>query len=246
MKEEKKKVIKKYIFVFFVLFVILTSIFIMIKYQVEGETKMPYNLEQIVIKSTLGSKNLDGDELWNLELKQDNDIYIYIGRDENNHDENKIEKVTVENISVNGIENTDNIKILLPTGDNIDNIYSNSTKDYKNEKIEFLGSNVDSLDKHEICEDGGMIALRVENSNIGTYTSNKDKEIKYDSSLLEKAKIPEENLKFNISFDLVIEITSGVKYKSTLNYDLPTNSFKDSGTNTKVIEDFSNIIFKRE
>ena len=44
MKEEKKKVIKKYIFVFFVLFVILTSIFIMIKYQVEGETKMTYNL----------------------------------------------------------------------------------------------------------------------------------------------------------------------------------------------------------
>ena len=70
--------------------------------------------------------------------------------------------------------------------------------------------------------------------------------IRSDRDNREKAKIPEENLKFNISFDLVIEITSGVKYKSTLNYDLPTNSFKDSGTNTKVIEDFSNIIFKRE
>lgn len=246
MKEEKKKVIKKYIFLFFVFFIILTSIFIMIRYQVEGETQMPYNLNQIVIKSTLGSKNLDGDSLWNIELLQDNDIYIYINKGENKHEDIKIEKVSIENIKFEGVDNSENIKILLPTGNSIDNIYVNSTKDYKNEKIEFLGSNVDSLDKHEICEDGGMIAFRVENSNIGTYTSDKDKEIKYDSTLLEKAKISEESLKFKIYFDLIIETTAGVKYKTTLNYEMPIDTFKESGTNTRVIEDFSNVIFKRE
>ena len=246
MKEEKKKVIKKYIFLFFVFFIVLTSVFIMIRYQVEGETQMPYKLNQIVIKSTLGSKDLEGDQLWNIELLQNNDIYIYINKDDNHHDDLKIEKVSIENIKFENIDNTEKIKVLLPTGNNLDNIYVNSTKDYKNEKIEFLGSNVDSLDKHEICEEGGMIAFRIENSNLGTYTSDKDKEIKYDSSLLEKAKIDENSLKYKVSFDLIIETTSGVKYKTTLNYEMPVDSFKDSGINTKVVEDFSNVVFKRE
>lgn len=246
MKEEKKKIIKKYIFLFFVFFVVLTSIFIMIRYQVEGETDMPYNLRQVVIKSAIGSNNLEGDSIWNLELSQYNDIYIYIDPDENREENTKIEKVCIENIKFEGLENTENIQVLLPTGKSLDDIYDDSTKDYKNEKIEFIGNTLDSLDSHEICEDGGMIALRISNNKIGTYESDDDKEIKYDGSLLEKAEISEESLKFKVSMDIIIETSSGVRYKSTLEYDLPVGSFEESGSNTKVIEDFSDVIFKRE
>lgn len=246
MKEEKKKIIKKYIFVFFVFFVVLTSIFIMIRYQVEGETDMPYNLRQVVIKSAIGSNNLEGDSIWNLELSQYNDIYIYIDPDENREENTKIEKVCIENIKFEGLENTENIQVLLPTGKSLDDIYDDSTKDYKNEKIEFIGNTLDSLDSHEICEDGGMIALRISNNKIGTYESDDDKEIKYDGSLLEKAEISEESLKFKVIMDIIIETSSGVRYKSTLEYDLPVGSFEESGSNTKVIEDFSDVIFKRE
>lgn len=246
MKEEKKKIIKKYIFLFFVFFVVLTSIFIMIRYQVEGETDMPYNLRQVVIKSAIGSNNLEGDSIWNLELSQYNDIYIYIDPDENREENTKIEKVCIENIKFEGLENTENIQVLLPTGKSLDDIYDDSTKDYKNEKIEFIGNTLDSLDSHEICEDGGMIALRISNNKIGTYESDDDKEIKYDGSLLEKAEISEESLKFKVIMDIIIETSSGVRYKSTLEYDLPVGSFEESGSNTKVIEDFSDVIFKRE
>ena len=91
-----------------------------------------------------------------------------------------------------------------------------------------------------------MIALRISNNKIGTYESDDDKEIKYDGSLLEKAEISEESLKFKVSMDIIIETSSGVRYKSTLEYDLPVGRFEESGSNTKVIEDFSDVIFKRE
>lgn len=246
MKEEKKKIIKKYIFLFFILFIILTSVFIMIRYQVEGETDMPYHLKQVVLKSTIGSENIEGKSLWNLELSQNNDIYIYIEPNDNIEKDEKIEKVCIENIKIEGLENTDNIQILLPTGKTLDDIYDDSTKDYKKEKIEFIGNTADSLDRHEICEDGGMIALRIANNKIGNYESNEDKVIKYDGSLLEKAGISEESLKFKVSLDIIIETSSGINYKSSLEYELPVGDFQESGTNTKVIEDFSNVIFKRE
>ena len=244
MKEEKKRIIKKYIFIFFVLFIVLTSVFIMIKYQVEGEKNMPYELEQIVIKSSIGGLDLEDGNNWNIQLAQDIDIYINIKPSENKENEEKIEKVYIENIEITGKVAKENLSIHLPTGNTISDIYENSTKNYINEKIEFLGNTADSLSRHEICADGGMIAFRIINDKIGNYKSE-EKEIIYNGKLLKKAGINEEDLQLNLKFDIVIEVSSGIKYKSTLEYKLPVEKFEESSSKTKVIEDFSNTIFKR-
>jgi len=118
--------------------------------------------------------------------------------------------------------------------------------DYRNEKIEYLANSIDSLENHEICENGGMIALRIYNENIGTYKSTKDKKVIYDGSLLKKANINEDDLKFTISMDLIIETNEGIKYKTNLQYELPTDKFENSGVKMKVINEFSDVIFKRE
>lgn len=245
MKEEKKKIIKKYVFIFFVLFIVLTSVFIMIKYQVEGEKNMPYELEQIVIKSSIDGKDLDEGNNWDIQLSQNNDIYIYIKASENKDEEEKIENVYIENIEIDGKTQKENIVVYLPTGNTISDIYEDSTKNYINEKIEFLGNSADSLSKHEICKDGGMIAFRLANENIANYKSE-EKEIVYNGELLEKAGIIEEDLKINLKFDIVIEVTSGIKYKSTLEYELPVEKFEESSSKTRVIDDFSKVVFKRQ
>ena len=46
--------------------------------------------------------------------------------------------------------------------------------------------------------------------------------------------------------DLIIETNEGIRYKTNLKYELPTDKFENSGVKTKVINEFSDIIFKRE
>lgn len=246
MKIDKKRIIKKYTFIFCICFIILISIFFIIKYQVEGEKDMPYKLKEVVIKSSINSLNIDSKNLWDLELSQANDIYLYIESDKEKNKNEKIQSVSIKNIEVKNYNKKDNIKVLLPTGNSLKDIYDNSTKDYINEKIEYLASSIDSLENHEICENGGMIALRIYNQNIGTYKSTKDKKVTYDGSLLKKANINEDDLKFTISMDLIIETNVGIRYKTNLQYELPVDKFENSGVKTKVINEFSDVVFKRE
>lgn len=207
---------------------------------------MPYKLKEVVIKSSINSENIDSKNLWDLELSQANDIYIYIEKDKENNKNEKIQSASIENIKIKNYKGSDNIKVLLPTGKSLKDIYENSTKDYRNEKIEYIGSSIDSLESHDICENGGMIALRVYNQNIGKYQSTKDTKVTYDGSLLKKANIDEEDLKFLVSMDLVIETDSGIKYKTNLQYEMPVDKFEDSGVKTKTINEFSDVIFRRE
>ena len=68
--------------------------------------------------------------------------------------------------------------------------------------------------------------------------------IKYDGTLLKKANISSDSLKYSIKFDLIIE-TSEVKYKTTLSYDLPIGKLEDDGTSKFYDEECKNIVFKR-
>ena len=131
MKIDKKRIIKKYTFLFFICFIALVSIFFIIKYQVEGEKDMPYKLKEVVIKSSINSENIDSKKLWDLELSQANDIYIYIEKDKENNDDEKIQSIIIENIEIKDYKGSDNIKVLLPTGSSLKNIYENSMKDYR-------------------------------------------------------------------------------------------------------------------
>lgn len=245
MDELKKKTIKKYVFIFFIVFIFLVSIFLMIKYQVEGEKNMPFSLKQIIIKSSINYKDIKGKELWNLELSQDNDFYVYIEKN-NGRDEDKIEKITIENIKINNELKIGELKVYLPTDNEVDTMYQKSTDNYMGRNLEYLAGEKDSVEGNIISKDGGMICFRVSSENIGTYKSSKAKKVTYDGNFLKEVGISEDDLFFNISFDLVIETNDGVKYRTNLNYDLPVDKFEDSNSRSKIIEDFSNIIFKRD
>ena len=86
MKELMRRIFDKKAFhlgvILFIIFVVLfVSGLIVIRYQVEGETNMPFNLSKITVVSV--AEKVDKDEKvegnrWNYSINQNNDIYMYI------------------------------------------------------------------------------------------------------------------------------------------------------------------------
>ena len=244
--EAKKRILRKYIFIAFLLLIIAIVILLMIKYNVEGEKNMPFKLSKIVVQSTIDTKSREGTgNLWDLELTQNNDIYIYIEKNKEVKSESQINSIKIKRIAQTVKPKKGQISVLLPTSNNINKIFLNSTENYLNKTIEYNANTSDNLEKQEICQDGGMIAFRISNQNIGEYISNEGDEIKYDKSLLEKAGIDESELKFTAEIDLVIELSEDEKYKGTISLELPTDTFENRGSITTEITDTSKIIFKR-
>lgn len=246
MEEAKKRVLRKYVFIAFLLIITAVVILLMIKYNVEGEKNMPFKLSKIVVQSTIDTKSREGTgNLWDLELTQNNDVYIYIEKNKEVESENQLKSIKIKRITpvVKPVKGT--ISVLLPTSNKVNKIFSNSTENYLNKTIEYNANTSDNLERQEICQDGGMIAFRISNQNIGEYVSNEDTEIKYDKSLLEKAGIDEKEMKFTVEVDLVMELSEDEKYKGTISLDLPTDTFENKGSITTEITDTSKIIFKR-
>ena len=50
-----------------------------LRYQVEGETNMPFKISKIsIIESVEGIENKDAQEKWSFNVNENNDIYIYM------------------------------------------------------------------------------------------------------------------------------------------------------------------------
>ena len=77
------------------------------------------------------------------------------------------------------------------------------------------------------------------------YTSNED-EIKHDGTLLNKVGITNEDVKFTISFDIKIELESGITFNGNLKIDLPKGNIINQGTASSHESDLKDIVFKRE
>ena len=71
-----------------VIFIIVIILFIAgvisLKYNVEGEANLPFELSKIsIISSVEGTDNEDAQNKWNLTVNQNNDIYLYIKKNDN-------------------------------------------------------------------------------------------------------------------------------------------------------------------
>lgn len=241
--EVKKRIIKKYIFISFLLIAIAISILLMVKYNVEGEKNLPLELDKVIIKSSINAKSNQSENLWDLNLEQDNDIYIYFKK--NDKVDQKIESIKIANMKIEKAKEIGNTEVLIPTSNNLKTCFKDSTQNYLDKEIEYSANTSDNMEKQEFCQDGGMIAFRISNKNLGTYISNEDTEIKYNGTLLEKAQINQEDIKLKATMDIILQVSEKEKYKGTLTIDLPAGEFKEKGVIDNQITDFSKIIFKR-
>lgn len=248
MKEESiKKAIKAGSSIIILLVLIIIVIVTIMKYNVEGEKNMPFELSKITIISTAeGLESLEDNQnvKWKLNIIQNNDIYLSIAKNEKYNKEDIIENVKIENINITNNPKIGEVKAYMPSS--VDGrIYQYKDEYIISDKLEYTGSSKTNTKTLEIGNQGGNISMSFANNGIGIYESNDDIEIKHDGSLISKLGKTQEELNFSVSFDLVIKVKNK-SYRTNINLSLPCGNILDEGTSTYEITDTDKFIFKRE
>lgn len=182
---------------------------------------------------------------WNLELVQNNDIYIDITRNKNYMQTEIIDKIVLDDFMIRDRPSKGTLHAYRPN-DKENGIFVNKEEYRITDKLEYIGSGKTNIKDLEISNQGGLILLRYVNEGLGNYTSNEDGEIKHDGTLLGKVGIKNEELKYRISFNISIILKSKKTYKANITLEMPIGDITKEGTSNYTKTDFSDIVFKRQ
>lgn len=244
--EKRKETIKLIVAITILALLLLFVVIMMIKYEVEGETNMPYQLSKIVIIGTVeGVETTEkSKEKWNFDIYQNSDVYFYIDQNAANVKENElIKSVKISNIQIKNAPQKGTIRTYMPNSES-GRLYTYDEQFLVEDKLEYKGSSNSNSSNLEIGSKGGPVLIRFSNSNIGNYVSDKDKEIIHNSTLLKKIKATNEEIKFNVSCDFMIE-TTNAKYQAEVNLNLPTGNLDEEENCYLEKTDMKDIVFKR-
>ena len=253
MKEKIKYITSRKSFhicmIIIIVAVILFVVGIMLlKYQVEGETNMPFDIEKIILISTSdGVDKNQGENAtnWAFDINQNNDIYIYIEKNKEYKKEEAIKNIVIDNLNVQKDKEIGTVKFYKPntleTGGNFSNIEENEVQ-----RVEYKGGLESDIKNLVISNQGGIIIFRCANNNVAEYTSDiSTTDTVTTNQLLKNANVKEEDLKAKLSFDLSITTEEGKEYKTTISLDIPVEGVVEKGTASKEITNLDDIVFKR-
>ena len=247
MIEELKKLKEKAFFHVIILILIIATIlvtvgFITIKYNVEGETNMPFKLSKIsIISSSEGVDKESEGNRWAFDIYQNNDIFIYIDKNENYKKEVAIKNIKISNFKIE-TDKIDNTKIYKPNEQEENVIFKYDENDVINE-LQYEGSDQNNLKNLKISNQGGIVAFRCLKEKVAEYLSNEE-EINH-AELLKKANVTQDMLKIILSFDFTIELEDGKEFKTNIELRLPKEDVIEKGTTREELTDMSKYIFKR-
>lgn len=231
-----------------VLFIIFAILFVVgvisLKYNVEGEGNLPFYVSKIsIISNVEGTDVEDTTNKWNLQVNQNNDIYLYIKKNNDYKDTEIIESVKLNNFNIEQNSKIGEIKLLKPDS-NVDSVIFKNTSENEVDSIEYIGDMDSSIKEMKISNQGGLVVFRYAINNLGNYVSNDDEQINH-SELLKKLNVNNDDLKFKVSFDIYITLNGGKVYKSNVDLELPVNDVVNQGTQSMEYTDLENIVFKR-
>ena len=215
---------------------------LVLRYSVEGETNMPFNLSKITIISTQeGVDDGQTNTRWSFDVHQSNDIYVYIDKNDAYDKTEIIKSVRVDNFQTEA-KNADNIKLYKPDATEENLIFQFNDEDII-QSLEYTGDVESDLKNLKISNQGGIIAFRCSNNNVAKYQSDEE-EINH-SELLKKAGVTEEDLKVNLTFQLTITLESGKEYQAEIKTELPIGNVIEEGNTSIEITDLKDVVFKR-
>ncbi len=247
MLDNLKKLTKSKSFhICMIMIIVVVILFIVgmliLRYHVEGETNMPFELTKItMISSQEGISDGQTDTKWSYDVHQANDIYLYIDKNDNYRKTEIIQSVTIDNIQVEA-DNREHIKIYKPDAQEEKVIFKYKDEDIV-ESLEYLGDVESDLKNLKISNQGGIIAFRCSNNYVTKYKSN-DEEINHNE-LLKKANIANESLQMKVSFSLTIKLEGGKEYQAEVKVDLPSGNVVEEGNTSIEVTNLEDIIFKR-
>ena len=111
--------------------------------------------------------------------------------------------------------------------------------------LEYVGALSTNTENLQINNQGGLIGFSVVSNNIGEYVFSVNEKIPGDGKIFKLAGIQENDIKFKISFDMIIETSKGNKFKSRISLDLPTGNIIEEGVGTLEATSLEKVIFKR-
>lgn len=237
---------KKTILIFFIVLILAITFMIILKYNTEGETNMPFKLSKIMVVSTAEGIDKKSEYKWDLDLIQINDIYIEIDKNKNYSTTEIIEKIRIDNIKIESKIEKSQIN-LYKTSEEKKDVYNEKEKYLIKDSIEYIGGEKTDNKNLTIANQGGVITLKCINEKLGNYKSNDEQEIKHDGTMLKKIGINNiEEIKSIINFDITLQLKSGIIYKGNIDIELPVGNILEQGVSHIEKTDLKDIIFKRQ
>ncbi len=126
---------------------------------------MPFELSQIIVVSTGEGIETDGENIWNLELMQNNDIYIHIGKNKDYRKTELIKSIEVNNFTVEERPSKGEIILYKPSNSE-SKIYENKEEYKISDKLIYTGEEKNNLKELNIANQGGIIAFRCSNERL--------------------------------------------------------------------------------
>lgn len=238
-----KKIVHICVILGIIVLILIIAGIIMLRYQVEGETNLPFELSKMIVVSTAESNEIEAaaDTKWNFSVNQYNDIYLEIQKNDEYTKNINIKNITFENFVIEKNSGAENIKLYRA---NSEGKVVEDEAHLVGNSLTYKGEKETNLDELKISNQGSIILLRSVNQNVCEVRSN-DEEIVHDGTLLAKGNANSEDLNYKLSFDIIIETSRNIKYKGTITIDLPTGDVQTQGKTQLEKTDFSDVIFKR-
>ena len=225
--------------------IIFISILLILNYDVNGEANMPFEVSKISVISTVDGKDVENSQhKWEINVIQNNDIYIYVEKNKQYRKQETIASVKIDNFEIKQTSNIGEIKIYKPTTSDT-SLFQNLDENII-DKLEFAGSKSTNTKKLEISNQGGVLNFRCANNNIGTYISDDDAEINYNK-LITKLNLNEQDLIAKLTFNITITLDSGKVFKAeNIEIEIPNENVVSEGTVGKEYTNkLQDIVFKR-
>ena len=201
-KSKINSLILKSAYVVIIVLIIAVIALLILKYEVEGEQNMPFKLSSVIVVSNAeGYQEKQNKEYaWDVEIYQNNDIYLNIEKNKNYKETEIIKSVVIDNIKINEEPNIGTTEIYRPSTDSLQN-YSYEEEYKIVDKIEYRGSTESDIKDLKISNQGNTLILRVLNKTGKRYTSNEEK-FEHSGKLLDKVGITYEQIKSEIFYSI--------------------------------------------
>lgn len=243
MKTKQRKTMEISAIIIIAVILITAVAVILLKYNVEGESDMPYIVKKMVIISTANGVNTPTEQIkWDIDINQNTDVYFDIERNENHWSTENIKNVKIQNIKISNT-NKYTPKAYQPSAET-EKTFNYTENNIIQKELTYEVDKEKDIQNKKITTEGGIIAISFCNANIGEYQGNAEK-MTYDGTLLKRVGIKYEDIKANIQFDLVLETVSGKKYKAEIKLDIPAEDITEKGIVKIEDNELKNIVFKR-
>ena len=183
--------------------------------------------------------------MYQADIIQNNDIYIAIEKNVKYKKQDAIKKIVFNNFCI--LEGNDNnsIKVYRPAMETIKYTYS---ENYEiKDSIQFYGDLNTNLkmENMTVSNQGGLLEFSIVFDNLGKITYTENENIASDGTLLKRLNLDKNNIKKMVSFDMLIDLTSGKTFKTTIKLELPTGDILQNGVCTNESINIDNFVFKR-